>query len=379
VVTNVLTAGPAWLTRGRVPCLDGLRAVSILLVLLDHGSLTHGFPIRQDDLRLSVLGYVGVSMFFAISGFLITLLLIREWDRTGEISLRGFYWRRALRILPAYVTFLLVIFVLTRTTAVTMTRADWIGVSTYTVNFMRVPTWDIGHLWSLSVEEQFYLVWPALLLVVRPARAHVVVIGYLLAALGLRLAMWAFFRSHLHLIEDLTPLRLDAIAAGCLLALLSVRSGFRDRLAVVRHYPALFASIGAAVVAASTILGRYIGAYQVTLSYSIEALAMCLVIWAMAQGAHTAAGRLLESRPAVFVGLLSYSLYLWQQLFLNPHRDQWTATWPINVALAVGTALVSYYLVESPFLRIKDRAATTRRTSSADRAKPHKVASLPLG
>src|SRR5215203_5514786 len=109
----------AWLEGGRVPCLDGLRAVSIILVLLEHSSLTHGFPLSRAT-RLGDLGHIGVSMFFVISGFLITMLLGREWTRAGSISLSGFYWRRALRILPAYLAFLAVIFAATRLHSVSL-------------------------------------------------------------------------------------------------------------------------------------------------------------------------------------------------------------------------------------------------------------------
>ena len=87
-------------------------------------------------------------------------------------------------------------------------------------------------------------------------------------------------------------------------------------------------------------------------------------VWSMATAPATAIGRVLETRPMVFVGVLSYSLYLWQQPFLNPHNAGWVAAWPINIVLAAGAALVSYYVIESPFLRLKDRASSpTIRTT----------------
>jgi peptidoglycan/LPS O-acetylase OafA/YrhL len=224
---------------------------------------------------------------------------------------------------------------------------------------MQHPTWDIGHVWSLSVEEQFYFVWPVLVLLLSPARARFAVIGYLALTPLVRFGMWAFFRPHVGLIEALTPLRLDAIAAGCLLALTARRPLLQDRLRILRTYPVPFAIAGMAVIAASCVLSSRISAYQLVFSYSVEAAAMCVVIWTMAHGAATRLGRIFESRPAVFVGLLSYSLYLWQQLFLNPHRAHWTTTWPYNLVLAAVVGATSYYVVESPFLRIKDRAVRT--------------------
>jgi peptidoglycan/LPS O-acetylase OafA/YrhL len=348
---------PTWFDHGRVPCLDGLRAVSISLVLFEHASLTHGFPLGRET-HLGDLGRAGVSMFFTISGFLITMLLAREWDRSGAISLKGFYRRRALRILPAYFAFLLVILVLTRTHGVSLDSTDWIGVLTYTVNFIRVPAWEIGHVWSLSVEEQFYLVWPLIVFLLSPRRALHVVVAYLSAAPILRLIIWGFFRSDLQVIDDLTPLRLDAIAAGCMLALLARRQNVFTRSVLGATRGAWVAPAAAMVIVASYVVGHYISAFEVTLAYSVTAAAMAVIVWNMATAPDTTLGRILETRPIVFIGVLSYSLYLWQQLFLNPHNVSWVAAWPINIVLAAGAALVSYYLIESPFLRIKDRSAT---------------------
>src|SRR5262245_3522199 len=220
---TTLTDGPAlvWLNRGRVPSLDGLRAVSIALVIIEHASMTAGFP--QHTVQLGALGHLGVSMFFAISGFLITMLLARERRHTGSISLLGFYRRRALRILPAYFCFVFGVFILTRLDVLALRGAEWTALLTYTVNYLKDPTWDIGHVWSLSVEEQFYLVWPLLLVLVPLNRAFWVVLAYLAVAPVVRVGIWLFFRGHLQVIEDFTPLRLDAIASGCFLALLASR------------------------------------------------------------------------------------------------------------------------------------------------------------
>jgi peptidoglycan/LPS O-acetylase OafA/YrhL len=349
---------PRWIQHGRVPCLDGLRAVSILFVLLEHAAMSRSFPLSlplSRELRLNMFGHLGVSMFFAISGFLITMLLAREWNRTGTVSLRGFYRRRALRILPAYVTFLVVVYLLTRVHLVDLARTDWIGVLTYTVNFIREPAWAIGHVWSLSVEEQFYLVWPFVVLLLAPRRALFVVLAYLAAAPLIRVGIWAFFRSELHVIEELTPLRLDAIAAGCALALLAEKDAFRARFRQTSSQASWTIAVAVVAIAAGLFIGGDISAFDVTLRYSVEAAAMTAIIWSAASAPTTRIGRVLETRPLVWIGVLSYSLYLWQQLFLTPHSTHWTASFPLNVAFAGGAAVVSYYVVESPFLRIKDR------------------------
>src|SRR5260370_10411253 len=104
---------PDWLFRGSVPCLDGLRAVSVILVILYHAIKTHGFPSSPIIEGVLGQGAIGVDFFFAISGFLITLLLLREWAKTGSVSLKGFYTRRALRIAPAYLLFMVALLTLT--------------------------------------------------------------------------------------------------------------------------------------------------------------------------------------------------------------------------------------------------------------------------
>ena len=139
---------------GTIPSLDGLRAISIGLVLLGHATrfgLGHSFLFR-----LAVAHAVlGVDVFFVISGYLITTLLLEEKIKFGTISLRLFYLRRALRILPAFLVFVGTLFVLSALGYIDIPSRLWIFVLTYTSNFTP-RVWDVGHLWSLSVEEHFY-------------------------------------------------------------------------------------------------------------------------------------------------------------------------------------------------------------------------------
>jgi peptidoglycan/LPS O-acetylase OafA/YrhL len=351
-----------WLNRGRVPSLDGLRAVSIALVIIEHASMTAGFPAHT--VQLGALGHIGVSMFFAISGFLITMLLARERNHTGRISLLGFYRRRALRILPAYVCFMLGVFVLTRLDVVALRGGEWTALLTYTVNFLKNPTWDIGHVWSLSVEEQFYLVWPFVLLFLPLNRAFWVVLAYLAAAPVVRVGIWLFFRDHLQIIEDFTPLRLDAIASGCLLALLASRPSFQAHSLRVSRYAVWAAALATASLIVSFVAAQYVDAFNLTIRYSSDSLAMTVIIWSLAIAPMTMVGRWLNAKWMVLIGTLSYSLYLWQQLFLNPHRAHWTAMWPYNLVLVMITAGVSYYVIESPFLRMKDHPGSRVRGAS---------------
>ena len=349
-------AAPLWLERGRIPCLDGLRAFSIAMVFVEHAIHVSGtLPAGPLGRLLGNMGGIGVDIFFAISGFLITLLLLRESRRTHTISLKEFYIRRFLRLMPAAVVFLLVVFVLDRLGRVPMSAGNWVHVLTYTVNFDANPTWETGHLWSLSIEEQFYFLWPLTLLVLGAGRARAGVIGWLLAAPVVRLALLRVFPHDFGRYENWTPLRVDSIAAGCLLALVAHHPKFL-RLALPRH-PAALALIGAAALGlvVNFLVGTRIDMYGVAVENSFRAALIAVIIWLSINQASSLWGRLLDSRPMVTIGILSYSLYLWQQLFLVPHATERVRTLPWAIFAAIACAVASYVLVERPFLRLKDR------------------------
>jgi len=361
------TPPPAWLDRGRIPCLDGLRAVSIALVIAEH-------TVRPDGLSaitrhfIGNIGFIGVSAFFTLSGFLITLLLVREHERSGRTALGAFYRRRALRILPAYVTYLLALLALTAAGVVVMTTTDWSAALTYTMNFVAHPTWEVGHLWSLSVEEQFYLVWPLLFVLLGPRRAVPVLAGYLVLAPIARTVMLVRTGS-IETIEQTTLLHIDAIASGSLLALLSTNRRLVERLSPAPDVAARIIVLAVGCLALSYSVeglapfqGRY---FNETIRYSVDATALGAIVWCAPFAATTALGRLLESRPLTTGGALSYSLYLWQQPFLNPHSSRWFTMLPVSLLLAVSAAVASYRLVELPFLRLKDATGDRPTTRPA--------------
>ena len=170
----------------RIPSLDGLRAISIALVLFAHTSGTAFFPsfvfLRRH------LGNFGVRVFFVISGYLITTLLLKELDKTGRISLKLFYIRRVFRIFPAAYFYLAVAAVLLAFGLVELEWNDIVFGFTYTTNYDPVRPWHTIHLWSLSVEEQFYLIWPATLAFLGRRRAMVAAAAMIAVAPLLRIA-----------------------------------------------------------------------------------------------------------------------------------------------------------------------------------------------
>lgn len=338
-----------WLERGRIPGLDGLRAVSIALVLAAHVLFAsgHGYgPLA--------FGFLGVDVFFVISGFLITLLLIREQRRTGQISLTGFYRRRALRILPAYVLFLVVIAVISYVGRERVRAADWIAALTYTMNWRTNPSWVLGHIWSLSMEEQFYLLWPPLFLLLSPRSARRVLIGCIVLAPVFRVVARVYWPQYEALGRNSFPARVEPIAAGCLLALLAANA--KDRAWLNRWFSGMRAlAIAMIALLLVTFVSMHAKAFSLVCRSTLNALLIPVVVWASANAKGSIAARILEWRPLVGLGILSYSLYLWQQPFLDPEKHSALCRFPLNVLLALAAAVASHFLIERPFLQLKDR------------------------
>lgn len=347
---------PRWLERGRIPCLDGLRALSIALVFIEHSIVSSGhLPAGHWRAVVGHLGGIGVDVFFAISGFLITLLLLRESRRTGTISLKGFYIRRFLRLMPAAIAFLTVVFVLFMMGTIPMSGRNWLHVMTYTVNFDPHPRWEVGHLWSLSIEEQFYFLWPLTLLLLGAGRARVLAVVWLLAAPVVRFVMLRMHPHDMGRFDTWTHIRVDCIAAGCLLALVAGDPSFRR---LTRTTPAVAMTLIAMAVVGlfvNVLIGDRIALWGVTVGHSVRAACIVTLIWLSINHFGSRWGRVLDSRPFVAVGILSYSLYLWQQIFLVPNAHQWVRTLPWAVIAAVACATASYLLIERPFLKLKDR------------------------
>src|SRR5262245_2792631 len=251
------SAEPSWLGKGRIPSLDGVRALAILLVILSHAH----FP--WDDLQAwrplkGRCGFVGVQVFFVLSGFLITTLMLRELDRTGRLSLRQFYLRRVLRIVPAYAAYLVVLALLQGAGLVELSGLSWLSLTTYTVNFLPSLPPLISHVWSLSVEEHFYLLWPLLMAGCTLSGCRRVVLGCMAGALALRwLVLLAWPGGHG--VDVWTFTRIDDIAIGCLLALLAREPGWRVRLDGVASSPWALGALLVASLASQACFSRLVG------------------------------------------------------------------------------------------------------------------------
>lgn len=347
-----------------LPSLDGLRCFSILCVIITHININHHVIL---DPRLTLFvnsGPFGVRVFFVISGFIITTLLLREEAAKGTISLRNFYFRRALRILPVAYCFLITLVVLNRCWDLRIPSADFISSFCFLDN-IRVPTRVLtGHFWSLSVEEQYYLIFPFIL--TRGTKTYLVVC---LCFIGLYFGnvILDHFR---HLpetpsggikpVEDIIfSISTVSILIGSLTSILLFRQG--HRMLIVPWNTALLTlvEISAMVLALflSTIV-RYSGLMSF-LSSCLIALTLLLLV-RFPQGPVYA---ILNTRLVVFIGKLSFSLYVWQQLFTTvppwAHWFKYGDSILLNLVALGAIVLITHYLVEKPFMRLRTRFGHT--------------------
>jgi len=351
-------------SAGRVPSLDGLRAVAIALVLIGHALVAHvprtGWGIRM----IENAGAVGVSLFFAISGFIITRLLTRERRQTGQIHLWRFYARRAIRLWPALWVLLLVTGLLGVAGVVSVHVKDIVAALFFVTDYVPGPHAGIlYHTWSLSIEEQFYLLWPVLLLGLSFHRARRFIAIAILAAPVVRVISYLIVPSWPteYQFHD----RYDVLAAGCLLALCWNEAWLQNVLR--RHYRALLIGAIAAVVGVEAV-NAYLTSqgFILTIGYSIEAVAMAAIVGAAVTAAGPTAesgagkaegsriGWALNARPVIHLGLISYSLYLWQQMFVLLPFGVFRFL-PLGLLAALCAAELSWRLVERPFVGLRAR------------------------
>jgi peptidoglycan/LPS O-acetylase OafA/YrhL len=344
-----------------VPALDGLRAVAVVAVLVYHASL--GWLKG---------GFLGVEVFFVISGYLITLLLVSEHEKTGGIGFRRFWFRRARRLLPAVYMLLLVVsitVVLFVRDQALRTRGDVAAGLTYTTNWYLISSGTsyfdsfgrpplLRHLWSLAVEEQFYLVWPlllALLLWVCRRRPERMAIPMLAMVAGSTLLMAVLY-------DPVDPSRVyygtDTRAGGLILgALLALfwRPAYLKRGGVAARGPALDV-VGIGGLAVLGIVMMTVGDQDAFLyrgGFLVVGLATVACI-AMATHPRSKTAKVLGLAPIVWIGTRSYAIYLWHwpvYVLTRPGIDvPWSAseTFAVRLILTGVLAELSYRLIERP-------------------------------
>jgi peptidoglycan/LPS O-acetylase OafA/YrhL len=316
----------------RIPSLDGLRAISITLVILSH--LVTWKHISGE--ALGSYGTLGVFIFFVLSGYLITNILLGEYRRTSTISLPNFYLRRAFRIFPAAFVFLAVVIILY------WKQVSWFHIAAavfYFANMDLSRPWIFGHLWSLSIEEQFYLLWPLALKKWYRHRTWIVLGAFWITPV-FRTVLYAF-KVHNGWLGSL-PIFSNHLAIGCLLAILAPRlPKIRGTLALLMLAALVLIPWFALNTPARTLVSLFV------LSPLLNVSAAGLVLHVI-----QVPYRALNWRPVAWLGRISYSLYLWQELFCS---NAALHSGYLLVLPSVACACLSYYLVEQPMLRLRDR------------------------
>jgi peptidoglycan/LPS O-acetylase OafA/YrhL len=358
------------LRSSKLPSLDGWRAVSIVLVLGTHARFTSGFPAALDPAFHWLFdGNLGVRTFFLISGFLITWLLLAESTQTGRINLTHFYARRALRILPVYWAYLLVLAGLQFLTTYRQSAEAWACNLTFTTNFYPHGSWTVGHLWSIAVEEQFYLLWPGVFVLFGLARQGMRK-ALLLLAVPILVAPICRLFSYLHaasvsvgaLFSSYSFLNyFDSLAMGCAGAFVYARR--RD----LPHYWLTTKPRLAAGVALGLIFLPYafthcfaLGVFTVPFAATFQGFGIAaLILQSLLLPAH-GFYRVLNTVTMRKVGVLSYSIYIWQQLFCSKPEafgwhDVWWMSFPWWLVPVVAVSMVSYYGLERPLFRLRAR------------------------
>jgi peptidoglycan/LPS O-acetylase OafA/YrhL len=343
-----------------LPSLDGLRCFSILSVIVTHINVSYDI-IR--DPRLTWLvnsGLFGVRVFFVISGFIITTLLLREKVETGSISLKNFYFRRALRILPLAYCFLITMVALNRYLHLGIGSADFVSAFCFFKNIRVASRGYLEHYWSLSVEEQYYIVFPFLL-----ARGIKTYLLICLCFIGL------YFTNNMleHFLHVPVPQSGDIKPVGDIIFSISTVSiligslssillfNYGHRILTIPWNTTLLVFVQVSAMLAALVLSEdyaYLGATSV-LSSGLIGLAILLFV-RFPQGPVYA---ILNTRPVKFIGRLSFSLYVWQQIFTT--RPPWAPCFKyadsilLNLAGLFAVALLTHYAVEKPFMRLRAR------------------------
>ena len=347
----------------KIPCLDGMRGIAAWSVVFYHMKFPFG------------LGSQAVEFFFVLSGFLITWLLLVEEDRRGVVSLRDFYIRRSLRIFPPFYVYWLV-------SLLVMIAAKWpipwgvmwsafFYVSNWYHAIHGAPSSPVSHCWSLGLEEQYYLLWPAAFVALRYFhRSRTIWVGAMVVLVWARRTQCLMQEGSGDYVYHALDTRADHVLVGTWTAL-AIHGG------ALRPLCRLFALSSWLIIPTLALLLLQFSQDHLEdwrglmgVGAIIEPVLFMALVLQLLCHPNAAGVRWLNSAPMLHLGALSYSTYLWHQLPVGGARYKLANLDPlvrntITLAAVAFLAHASYYLVERPSLRLKDRIMERRRTSSA--------------
>ena len=334
---------------GKIPSLDGLRGVSFLIVFISHAGLDKIVP-----------GRLGVNVFFLLSGYLITTLMIRERDKTGWISLKLFYLRRSLRIFPPMYS-ILAATLLYLALVHHLAGITFAGACSQAFYYQNYYSYDghglirgLGVLWSLAVEEHFYLFFPLLMLlfVTRLKMSYRQIAVALLCLCGAILIWRTFvvlsFANGLERARDATDCRADSILFGCALASWE-RSSSLTQIFTRKRLERIFLPASLALLLFTLAFRNPI--FRETVRYTIQAIALAPILYYVVHVPGSWLGRLLNTRVLTLLGTLSYALYLLHETVLLEVNRVMSSRWlagMLSLAVAILLAYLVHILIEKP-------------------------------
>lgn len=342
---------------------DGLRGVFVPPVLMTHlgifdflyeGSFTH-------RIWLTISGHTALYGFFCLSGFLITTILLKEKEKHGEVSISRFLIRRALRLLPPLILFYLVVALFMHQSWIV---PQWVALACsvfYCFNFIPNKFWsnELSHTWSLSVEEQFYFIWPWFIKFFRAKIIYLICIGTVILSM-VAIVVYprisfsyqnethtiasAFFEERF-LLPAICPVLCGSVAA---LLFFYLKENIIRLIKSERCVPLFILLICCPLYLPSTLLH---------FAFMLQALGISIFILWITVFNESTISRILQNPLLVLIGNMSYAIYIWQGLFLGtaPTSTKWFQQFPQNVALTLAVAAFSYFIIEKPLMQYKQK------------------------
>lgn len=360
------------LTSSRIPGLDFLRALAVMLVLADHSGIPAVGPVLLTN------GGLGVEIFFVLSGFLITWILLAEYRTFGQIRLKDFYQRRAARLLPAFYLYVAAGLAILWVARKPIPWDAVIAASLYVVNYYQAFTGAsshfLSHCWSLAVEEQFYFLWPCLLILLLKRKlglktAIAALIG-LIWAYRAAATLW-FGASDEYLYRALET-RSDHLLMGSLLAALLQEAAWQQRFEAMFRRWWVAPTLVVLLIASTSSHGHL--PYKYALGFALEPVLIAALLPLLVLQAQKASGwrRILTASLVATIGQASYGIYLFHPFLVHPVRnavERLTGSFPLAFLVSILgvtiVAVLSYRLIESPLRQRwqpKHRASPIQKT-----------------
>lgn len=355
-----------------IKSFDGIRAIAIILVVLGHAKNTihvqSGFS--QYLIELIANSSLGVRLFFVLSGYLITMLLLKEIQTNKTINIKSFHQKRAIRIFPVCYSFIVSIFILNSICNWNISLENFVSAATFTWNYQGLwnnapwgaGNWFLGHLWTLSLEAQFYLIWPIFLGILGVYRSRNCALCIMILLPFIRVVSYFLFPSQRGLLGMMFHTAIDSIMVGCYIAIINnyKHNYFKKELInFVKQKNIFIFLLFIWIFLISPTLGYLVRGFGISFGITIDAIASGLLIAWLHNNPSTVISKFLSNAILVYIGKISYSLYLWQQLFLTDLNTTFLGQFPLNIAFSFLAAVISYHLIEKPCLKLKNGSKNT--------------------